>query len=202
MFQKHRRNSLRWKSWDYSWGGYYFFTIKTNGNFCLGNVDQDGMHLSKEGKIVQKIWLDLPKYYDGCHLDEFIVMPDHLHGIIVINNDNKIPVGAVHEPPIPVHEPSIPVHELSIRSIKQKTLQNCQTRRRMLLCKIIGRLKMQSAKQINVLHNCPGQAFWQRGFYDEVILDGIGLMLARRYIRNNPRVWYREILKKQKLIKK
>ena len=82
---KHRRRSIRLHGYDYSRAGAYFVTVCTQNRVCLfGDVVDGSMRLSDAGRIIQTIWDDLPNYYLNIELDEFVIMPNHVHGIIVI----------------------------------------------------------------------------------------------------------------------
>lgn len=84
---KYQPGSSRLQGWDYSLSGTYFITICTkNREEFFGEVVDDEMILSKEGGIVEKYWKEITKHFANVRLDEFIVMPNHLHGIIVIEN--------------------------------------------------------------------------------------------------------------------
>jgi putative transposase len=96
---KYRIPSARLKGFDYSQNGLYFITINTNnhqsifGNIIDGSVDNiisPKMILSEAGIIVSDCWYDLPNHYPNIILDEFIIMPDHIHGIIKIENSSDI----------------------------------------------------------------------------------------------------------------
>jgi REP element-mobilizing transposase RayT len=110
-------------------------------------------------------------------------MPNHFHGIILItdNVDNVDNVRAIRE--LPIHE--LPIHELP----RQQQKQRQQQRRKMLLPKIVGRFKMNSAKQINQMRNTPGISVWQRNYYEHIIRDEKSLENIRNYIINNPAKW-------------
>ncbi len=84
-----QRKSLRLKEFDYSFNFYYFVTIcmEVRRPF-LSEIIGDKTILSKYGKIVNEIWNNLPKYHP-CEIDEFIIMPDHIHGIIILDNKNN-----------------------------------------------------------------------------------------------------------------
>jgi len=87
---KYRIESTRLKNYDYSQNGYYFVTICTKHRFHHFGVIKNGkMVLNRYGKIVQKCWDDLPNHYWNCKLDAFIIMPDHIHGIVVIDNNSN-----------------------------------------------------------------------------------------------------------------
>lgn len=89
---KYRVDSTRLKGYDYTSNGIYFITICTkNRKWLFGEIVQSQIKLSQMGKIVFDCWYDLPNHYSNIILDEFIVMPNHIHGIIKIMNnlDNK-----------------------------------------------------------------------------------------------------------------
>jgi len=85
---KHHRRSIRLKGYDYSQAGSYFVTICVQNRECLfGEVVDGEMRLNQFGEIMFKWWNELPNYYPPVELDEFVVMPNHIHGIIVITDD-------------------------------------------------------------------------------------------------------------------
>ena len=84
------RKPNRLDGYDYSLDGYYFITICIHEYAdVLGVVKNGRMHISKNGKIVQDIWQQIPRHFSNVNLDEFIIMPNHVHGIVVINKQNK-----------------------------------------------------------------------------------------------------------------
>ena len=93
------RKSIRLKEYDYSKKGMYYITLclDDRDQYLLGNIyHQDGnMILSKFGKVVNKIWNEIPKYYNGFEIHESITMPNHFHGIIEIVTPNHDTVGAM-----------------------------------------------------------------------------------------------------------
>ena len=162
---KHHRRSIRLESYDYSQAGAYFVTICTQNRRCLfGDIADGIMVLNATGRMVEKWLHELPKKFNGIKLDEYLIMPNHIHAIIVIEN-----VGAIHELPLP---PNNPMH-----------------RRRMLIPKIIGYIKMNSAKLINQSRNTPGTRVWQRNYYEHVIRNEADMTEVREYILNNPTRW-------------
>ena len=81
----HHRRSIRLQGYDYSQPGAYFITSVTHNNeYLFGEVHDGKMHLSAAGKIVQRVWLDLPQHYPNVCPDSFCIMPDHIHAIIQI----------------------------------------------------------------------------------------------------------------------
>jgi len=162
--EKHHRRSVRLPKYDYSQPGGYFVTIVTKDRACLfGKIVDGKMVLNEYGLIAKTVWNDLPNHYN-ITLDEYVIMPNHIHGIIIINDI----VGAIHESPLRM-------------DIKQ--------RRKMMLPKIIGRFKTSSSKKINVLRKTPGQHLWQRNYWEHVIRNENELNRIREYIINNPLQW-------------
>jgi REP element-mobilizing transposase RayT len=86
----HRRRSIRLKGYDYSQPGAYFVTICTFQRECtLGEIVEGKMVLSREGEVVEAVWKGIPSHFPNVELDEFILMPNHLHGIIIILGRGK-----------------------------------------------------------------------------------------------------------------
>jgi len=163
--------SIRLKGYDYSQPGSYFVTICTkNRESLFGEIIDGEMVLNEIGKIVEKFLLEVPVHYPDVELDKYVVMPNHVHLIIVIysSDDKNIPVEAIHE--------------LLLR-VRMKI------RRKMVLPKIIGRFKMNTSKQINMHFKSPIQSIWQRNYYEHVIRNERELNKIRRYIFNNPPKW-------------
>jgi REP element-mobilizing transposase RayT len=87
----YRVESIRLKEWDYSTPWWYFVTINTRSHICLfGEVIDSNMILNDLGADVQKIWEDIPSHYSNTELDYFQIMPNHIHGIIIINNAKPV----------------------------------------------------------------------------------------------------------------
>ena len=150
--KKLKRRSIRLSHWDYSNAGWHFVT-KNNK-----------VELSEYGNIVEKFWISLIKRYEDISLDEYVIMPNHFHGILAINNY----VGAIHE--------------LPVRSEKK-------IHRKMLLPKIIGFFKMNSAKEINSSRHTQGRPFWHRNYYEHIIRNEKDLQRICEYIIENPYKW-------------
>ncbi len=86
----HHRRSIRLKDYDYAHSGAYFVTICTHGKECLfGEVATDTMRLNDYGEIVTDCWMAIPSHFQSVELDEFIVMPNHVHGIVLIASNIK-----------------------------------------------------------------------------------------------------------------
>jgi REP element-mobilizing transposase RayT len=155
-----RRRPTRLKSYDYSRAGAYFVTVCTYNRECiLGNITNGEMRLSKYGKIVKVVWHELPSHYQHVCLDEFVIMPNHIHGIIILQD-------AVGE-----------------------GLKPSPTIRRHALTEIIRGLKTFSARDINSSRNTPKKHVWQRSYHEHVIRSETDLQSIREYIANNPLQW-------------
>ena len=85
--QKHHRRSIRLIGYDYTQTGAYFVTLVSFQRECIfGEMIEENVHLSEAGKLVEQEWIRIVKHFNGINLDEFVVMPNHLHGIIWIEN--------------------------------------------------------------------------------------------------------------------
>lgn len=157
------RRSLRLGGYDYAHAGAYFVTVCTEGKVCLfGEIVRDEMEWSHMGRIVHETWVALPEHYVDVRLDAFVVMPNHVHGVIVLTESS---VGAGLRParvPNTVRQP---------------------------LSEVVRAFKGFSARRINELRGTPGKPVWQRGYYEHVIRDEDEWRRVREYIANNARRW-------------
>ena len=91
-----RRRSVRMSAYDYSQAGYYFVTLCTYDRECvLGEISDDRMVLSEAGRAVEAVWARLPQRFPSVELDAFVVMPNHVHGIVVIVDRSISTLGAI-----------------------------------------------------------------------------------------------------------
>ena len=165
--QKHHRRSIRLPDYDYSQPGAYFITIVTRGRECLfGDIEHCEMKLNDAGQIVWDVWKSLPSRYPQIGLGTAQVMPDHFHGIVNIHQ-SAIPVGAIHESPLP----------------------EWHDRRRMTLPLVVGYFKMNTAKRINQIHGSEGIPVWQRNYYEHIIRNEAEYNRIHIYIAANPTNW-------------
>ena len=189
------RKSMRLPSWDYSQEGKYFLTLCINQREHLfGKIENNRMVLNEYGWIVEKKWKELNKYFPEISLDAFVVMPNHFHGVIFIRNKQKFPVEVIHELPLKNIKPrnSAAIRELQLRGGGEQGKKSQSTRRKMLIPKIIGRFKMQTAKTINIIRKTPSQSIWQRSYHDHILRSDNDLNRIREYIINNPLNWNRD----------
>ncbi|MEX0662891.1 MAG: transposase [Balneolaceae bacterium] len=181
--KQNNRRSIRLQGYNYSSPGEYFITICTHNRKCLfGDVVDGEMRLNECGVVAEDFWRQIPKRYENAILDEFVVMPNHIHGIIGIEfKSDSHPVGSI---------PVGAIHELPLRDDDNIDLKNHQMeRRKMLLPKIIGWYKMNVSKQVNILLENTGHRFWQRNYYEHIIRNDKSLHHIRNYIINNPLKW-------------
>jgi len=104
---KYRNDTFRAQWWDYGWNGAYFITICTqNREQFFGQIENGKMILSKTGEIAATLWNDIPKHHQFVELGEFVIMPNHIHGILIINKPNMVgsgqsdPVGSGQSDPV------------------------------------------------------------------------------------------------------
>jgi len=167
----HHRQSIRLKGYDYSSPGFYFVTICIDdGQYQFGNVVNKKMYLSSIGEIVQKCWLEIPKHYPNIVLNEFVVMPNHVHGIIEIIVQRSVRAQNLE-----------PVHDLlpsqnEFQHIIPKSLGS-----------IIRGFKIGVTKWCR--KNNHEYFKWHRDFYDHIIRENDDIDDIRQYIKNNPADW-------------
>jgi len=175
---KKDRRSIRLQDYDYSQPGSYFVTICTPDSECLfGDVRDGKMALNGLGEIVAESWQWVERQYEYVVLDEWVIMPNHLHGIIVITDcvdgsrgddsrGDDLCRGGSRTAPTRLGKP------------KRKPLG-----------RLIGAFKTVSTKRINEIHNTPGAKLWQRNYYEHIIRDENELNRIRIYIEQNPAKW-------------
>ena len=96
----HHRRSIRLKGYDYSQNGAYFVTICVQNRECLfGKIKNGEMILNDAGKMTEKYWKEIPGHFPNVILDAFVIMPNHTHGILIIDNGVRVPlVGSTGTP--------------------------------------------------------------------------------------------------------
>ncbi len=188
--ERHHRKSIRLKGYDYQTPGYYFVTICANKRQCLfGNVINQQMQINNFGKMVNDVWHALPRHYYKINIDEFVVMPNHFHGIIQI-------VGAGSPRPNmspPPNDTMLTKHKmdnnLSIMINNQHHIKKGRGNRAPTLGQIVAYFKYGTTKQINLIRKIPGVRLWQRNYYEHIIRNEHDLNRARQYIHDNPKMW-------------
>lgn len=172
---QYRTTSIRAEWWDYRNSAIYFITVCTKDKeIFFGKISESTMILSEIGKIVNNCWLSIPERYRFVQLDEFIVMPNHLHGIIVINADQLYPTE------------SRSLCEDYHQKVSSNILMSALSPKVGSLSYVVRTFKAAVTKQAT--GHCD-YFRWQPRFYERIIRDAKELERVRIYIRNNPRNW-------------
>ncbi len=177
------RRSIRLKGYDYTKNGAYFVTICTHNRECI-LWDVGARHtapqslteisLSNIGRIAYNCWMEMPDHFPDVIIDSFVAMPNHIHGIIIIDNDEII--------------------------LRRGTACRAPTEKNVITEKfgkpvtgsiptIIRSYKSAVTKQTNELRKIKTKPVWQRNYYERIIRDEIELNNIRKYICSNPANW-------------
>ena len=178
------RKRTRLKNYDYSQGGYYFVTVCTEKREeWFGKIEDGEMCFSKFGKVAKDFWAEIPLHFQHIRIDEFSVMPNHVHGILIIEEDL---VGNL-------------VGNAYMRSHKRNAfMHSLQDKTKMLLSKIIQQYKSSVTRKINSMQN-DFKFEWQKSFYDHIIRSKKSLENIRKYTHSNPLKWELDIENKKGL---
>ena len=156
----HHRRSIRLKDYDYSRAGVYFVTVCSWKRECVfGEIMNGEMLLNGYGAIVEEQWDAIPGHFDNVETDEFIVMPNHVHAIVLIENCRG-----------EVSSPSSNPNSRKTTTQKQGG-ETPPLPRKITLGQVVAYFKYQSAKTINLIRNTPGAPIWQRNYYERIIRD-------------------------------
>ncbi len=172
---KYRIPSARLQTWDYGSNGMYFITICTkNREHYFGEIANGQMILSEIGLLANKYWNEIPEHFPFVILDAFVVMPNHVHGIIIMNkNDDH------------VQTPNLGV----------STDIDCRTAAASKKWKpgILGLIMNQYKRvvTINARKIYPDFA-WQPRYHDHIIRDNESRERIKNYIINNPKKWHQD----------
>jgi len=178
----YHRRSIRLPGYDYSQPGLYFVTLCANDRTNLFGIIKNGVvYPNKYGEIVQKYWMWLEKQYPYIELDTWILMPDHLHGIIYFKHPNK------HRARCRSRSRTAPTTRITLTTSNENTTTN--TLKRKPLGRLIGAFKTVSTKHINIIRKTPGIQMWQRNYYEHIVRDENEYYAIRRYIIKNPLNW-------------
>jgi len=155
---RHHRRSIRLPDYDYTQPGAYFVTICTKDRApILGDLALPSVVLSPIGQVVERCWLALPRHFARVILDSLVIMPDHLHGIIMFGNS-------------PASHLSAPTNGTQPGS----------------LAAVIQNFKSVSTRRVNQIQYTSGTALWQRNYYERIIRTDAELSNVQRYIADNP----------------
>ena len=164
-----QRRSVRLSEYDYAGAGAYFLTVVTDSRALLfGAVVDDEMRLNDLGRIVEDEWLRTAEVRQNVLLDSHVVMPNHFHGILILQDSGRDTVGATRR-----------VARAPVSSGPQPGSIGA----------IMAQFKSLVAKRINAHRGSPGAVVWQRSFYEHIIRNETDLDETRRYIAENPLKW-------------
>lgn len=168
--QRYRIRSARLPNWNYGWEGSYFITIctKHRHNF-FGEVNIGKVKLNEDGKIAERYWKIIPERYEYAFLDLFVIMPDHIHGIIQIKNNAKNCRDAINRVST----------EGGITGGKNPMLNDNISR---IINWYKGRVTFEIRKK-------NPKFSWQPRFNDHIIRNNQSLRKIRKYILDNPANW-------------
>lgn len=174
---KYRIPSARLQSWDYGNNGAYFITICTqHREHYFGEIVGNEMQLNEIGNLAQQYWAEIPKQFPFIELENFVVMPNHIHGVLIINN------GSVLSPP--------PVETRLIASLPVKPPGGITGDKNPMFHENISRVirwyKGRCTFEIRKIHS---DFSWQSRFHDHIIRNDESFERIQDYISNNPLNW-------------
>ena len=171
--ERHHRRSIRWKGYDYTHPGAYFITICTRDRACLfGEVVDGEMRLNEYGRIARRCWEEIPLHFPHAELDAFVVMPNHVHGIVILTVGARHNIGAQH---------AVPLLPGKTEQFGKPVPGSIPT--------IVRSFKSATTRHINVLRGTPRAPVWQRNYYEHIIRNEESLNRLREYIITNSMRW-------------
>ena len=166
---RYRSKTIRLPGYDYSSNGAYFVTICIRKKIqYLGTIINGKLILSDSGIIVQKCWLEIPSHFSNTSLDDFVIMPDHMHGIIIINSNLN-------------SSPETPKLVVSTSCVTGNPYWKPNS-----LGSIINQFKRICTIETKSIGS---EISWQPRYYDHIIRSDNELYRVRSYITNNPGTW-------------
>jgi REP element-mobilizing transposase RayT len=164
----HHRRSIRLRGYDYSKEGVYFLTLCTKDRACLfGDIADGKMRLNKAGEIVKKCWNDIPSHFQHVSLDEFIIMPNHIHGIVFVGANSYSP---------PHMDQNTGKEGFSPKRGTAKTIGS-----------VVRGFKIGVTKWMRF--NTSIHDAWQRNYWEHIVRNEEELNSIREYIQYNPAQW-------------
>jgi REP element-mobilizing transposase RayT len=162
------RRTVRLHEYDYTRAGAYFVTICAKDRECsFGNIERGIFAPSSMGEIVAECWGVLPRHFDHIETDAFIVMPNHIHGILVFR-ESGTGRGTIYRAPTP-------------RRFGEGQANSLAT--------VIGNFKAAVTRKVRAKQDASRAAIWQRNYYEHIVRDEDDLNRIRRYIIDNPARW-------------
>ncbi len=172
------RKTIRLKEFDYSRAGWYFVTICAYERQCLfGEIVGVHIEMNSIGKIVEMCWKEIPEHFGHAKTDAFVVMPNHVHGIVILHDRQVFPVEMADT----IYRVPTIVPERQAEKISIPTEQSLPT--------IVRTFKAAVTREVRRNGLIGDEKIWQGRFFERIIRDTEGLNNAREYIHNNPRNW-------------
>ena len=174
---KYRIESARLQNWDYRREGAYFITICTqNHKHYFGKIKNGKMEFSNIGIIADILWSEIINHNDNIELGEFVVMPNHIHGILILNNNNTVVVETLHATSLQRQQQTKNKNDY-FSSISPKSNS---------ISTIIRSYKSAVTKHC---HRLGFEFGWQTRFWDHIIRNNDEFYRISQYIINNPLKW-------------
>ena len=186
---KYRIPSARLLNWDYGADGAYFITICTrNREHYFGEIENGQMQLNEMGLLAKKYWLEIPKHFPSVELGNFIIMPNHIHGILILHATNTL------ETLQSGNENNLETLQCNVSTLSSTNIgANAQmakiTPRAGSVSTIIRSYKSVVAKNAHYIH---ADFNWQTRFHDHIIRDARAFETIQNYIANNPSNWEKD----------
>ncbi|MRX69730.1 REP element-mobilizing transposase RayT [Flavobacterium resistens] len=188
---KYRISSIRAQWWDYGWNGAYFITICTQDReHYFGEIQNNKMVLSEVGIIADLLWHQIPIHHKNVELGDFVVMPNHIHGILIIDKQStNIDLDFANDANIVQTGHALSQHALSVQNPGSQRFQNIGKN---TISSIVGSYKSAVTKHANRLGY---QHQWQKLFYDNIIRSNNDYQRISDYIVSNPENWTKDKFK-------
>ena len=178
------RKVMRLRHYDYSQASAYFVTICTHNRACtLGEIQDTSMIMNESGRSVNLIWQEIPNHYTQVAIDAFVVMPNHVHGILFIQPISNA-TGSVGARFIAPDTTNSVAAQLIAPDSTKDAMNRAPT-----LGEVARAFKARCTHAINKIPGALVAAVWQRNYYEHIIRDEDDLMRIREYIDNNPAQW-------------
>jgi putative transposase len=183
---QYRHKSIRLKGYDYTQSGAYFVTICSQDKKNLFSQIVDGnVILNEFGKIIENEWVKTGQIRKNVIIDEYVIMPNHLHGIIIIKNDHDDRRGTLRH----ADDRNADDYNGTLQRASTSNIESFGKPVFGSLPTIVRSFKSTTTKQINELRNMPEIPLWQRNYYEHVVRNDDDLNEIREYIINNPLKW-------------
>jgi REP element-mobilizing transposase RayT len=186
---KYRIASARMQNWDYGRNAAYFITICTNNRgLFFGEIDNKKMRLNAIGKLAEYYWIEIPKHFPFIELGNFVVMPNHVHGILIIDKNDTIGVDMVDMVETRQCLVSTNANANENATTNEKTIgqKRFQNQGKNTVSSIVGSYKSVVTKNAKLTHV---DFVWQSRFHDHIIRNDGEYQRISEYIINNPANW-------------